>query len=185
MEVGSPSPAVNRSSGRAWQSNSFLLSEAQPPKDASLRLRVDLADRNILSFHQPMAIPNKTLEADNGFAFLSEPYRIKRLLDHGISGQTRFQNNTSSPFGYATLDGFDIPMPLVRAFDRPRESIESIELFTDGYFKPALTADVAAWEAAFADVERIDPEKMDAYPSVKGTAGRMRTDDRPVVIVHL
>jgi hypothetical protein len=110
---------------------------------------------------------------------------IRRLLDRGISGQTRFQNNTASPFSYATLDGFDIPLPLVRVFDRQRESIRSIELFTDGYFKPATMPDVAAWEAAFAEVERIDPEKVDAYPSVKGTAGRMRTDDRTVVIVHL
>lgn len=109
---------------------------------------------------------------------------IEWLLDRGISGQTRFQNNTASPFSYATLDGFDIPPALVRVFDRPRESVRSIELFTDGYFKPALTPDVAAWEAAFAEVERIDPEKIDTYPSVKGTAGRMRTDDRTVVIVH-
>jgi hypothetical protein len=35
------------------------------------------------------------------------------------------------------------------------------------------------------EVERIDPEKIDAYPSVKGTNGRIRTDDRTVVIVHL
>ena len=110
---------------------------------------------------------------------------IERLLDRGISGQTRFQNNTASPFSYAALDGFDIPLPLVRVFDRPRESLESIELFTDGYFMPGKTPDVAAWEAAFAEVERVDPEKIDAYPSVKGTAGRIRTDDRTVVIVHL
>lgn len=109
---------------------------------------------------------------------------IERLLDRGISGQTRFQNNTASPFSYAALDGFDVPMPLVRVFDRPRLSVQSIELFTDGYFKPGATADLAAWEAAFAEVERIDPEKIDAYPSVKGTAGRLRTDDRTVVIVH-
>jgi len=110
---------------------------------------------------------------------------IKRLLQRGISGQTRFQNNTASPFSYATLDGFDIPLQLVRVFDRPRESLGTIELFTDGYFKPAATPDVAAWEAAFAEVERADPEKIGAYPSVKGTAGRVRTDDRTVVIVHL
>ena len=85
----------------------------------------------------------------------------------------------------AVLDGFDVPMALVHVFDRPRESLRSIELFTDGYFKPATTPDVAAWEASFAEVERIDPEKIDAYPSVKGTAGRIRTDDRTVVIIHL
>jgi hypothetical protein len=110
---------------------------------------------------------------------------IEQLLARGISGQTQFQNNTASPFSYATLDGFDIPLPLVCVFERPRESLRTIELFTDGYFEPALTPDVAAWEAAFAEVERIDPEKIDVYPSVKGTAGRMRTDDRSVVIVHL
>ena len=109
---------------------------------------------------------------------------IQNLLDRGISGQTRFQNNTASPFSYATLDGFAIAPPLVRAFDRPRAAIHSIELFTDGYFKPAAAPEVPAWEASFADVERSDPEKVGAYPSVKGTAGRMRTDDRTVVIVH-
>lgn len=110
---------------------------------------------------------------------------IERLLAQGISGQTRFQNNTVSPFSYAVLDGFDVPPSLVHTFERSREALRSIELYTDGYFKPAATPDVAAWETAFVDVERIDPEKVDAYPSVKGTAGRMRTDDRTVVIVHL
>jgi len=110
---------------------------------------------------------------------------IEWLLAHGIGGQTRYQNNTGSPLSYAVLDGFDVPLPLVRVFDRPRESLRTIELFTDGYFKPAVTPDVAAWETAFAEVERIDPEKIDAYPSVKGTVGRTRTDDRTVVIVHL
>jgi hypothetical protein len=110
---------------------------------------------------------------------------IEHLLDHGVSGQTRYQNNASSPFSYAVLDGFDVPMELVRVFDRPRGSLQSIELFTDGYFRPAATPDVAAWETSFVEVERIDPEKIDRYPSVKGTRDRMRTDDRTVVIVHL
>ena len=109
---------------------------------------------------------------------------IDWLLEHGIGGQTRFQNNTASPLSYAVLDGFDVPLPLVHVFDRPRESLRSIELFTDGYFKPAATPDLAAWEASFAEVERVDPEKIAAYPSVKGTVGRTRTDDRTVVIVH-
>src|SRR4029077_9545289 len=110
---------------------------------------------------------------------------IERLLDTGISGQTRFQNNTLSPFSYAVLDGFDVPLPLVHVVDRPRTSLSTIELYTDGYFKPGQSAHLPAWEAAFEEVERVDPEKIDAYPSVKGTAGRIRTDDRTVVIVEL
>jgi len=77
-----------------------------------------------------------------------------------------------------------VPLPLLRVFDRPRASVRSIELFTDGYFEPADAPEVAAWEASFAEVERVDPEKTGAYPSVKGSAGRMRTDDRTVVVVH-
>lgn len=110
---------------------------------------------------------------------------IRLLLDGGVmTGQTRFQNNTDSPLSYAVLDGFDVAHPLVRIVDRPLASVRSIELFTDGYFKPGVTPDIAAWEAAFDEVERLDPEKIDRYPSVKGTIGRIRADDRTVVIVR-
>jgi hypothetical protein len=76
-------------------------------------------------------------------------------------------------------------MRLVHVFDRPRESLSTIELFTDGYFKPAAIPSVDSWEASFAEVERLDPEKIDLHPSVKDTSGRIRTDDRTVVIVDL
>lgn len=109
---------------------------------------------------------------------------IETLLDGGvIAGQTRFQNNTVSPLSYAVLDGFDVPASLIQVIDRDRAALRSIELFTDGYFKLGGTPDVAAWEAAFQEVETIDPEKIDRYPSVKGTVGRVRADDRTVVIV--
>jgi hypothetical protein len=109
---------------------------------------------------------------------------IRLLLDTGISGQAQFSNNMASPLSYAALDGFEIPLPLVRVIDRPRAAIHSIELFTDGYFKPGATPALSDWEAAFAEVERVDSEKIARYPSVKGSAARMRTDDRTVVIVH-
>jgi hypothetical protein len=109
---------------------------------------------------------------------------LAHLIDHGISGQTRFQNATASMFGYSVFDGFTVPMALVRVFERPRADVRSIELYTDGYFKPGLTPDVAAWEAAFDEVERTDPEKIGPYPSVKGSSPNMRTDDRTLVIVR-
>jgi hypothetical protein len=111
---------------------------------------------------------------------------IEKLLSGGIiNGQVAFQNNTASPLSYAVLDGFDVPMSLVRTIDRPRDRVRSIELFTDGYFKPGATPDLAAWEDGFAEVERDDPDKIDRYPSVKGTVGRIRADDRTVVIAWL
>ena len=108
-----------------------------------------------------------------------------RLLDRGISGQTWFQNNLRSPFSYSVVDGFEIPPKLVGVVDRPRESLQTIELYTDGYFKPASEPSVASWESAFEEVERVDSEKVGEYMSVKGSSERMRTDDRTIVIAHL
>jgi hypothetical protein len=109
---------------------------------------------------------------------------IRFLLDTGISGQAQFANNTASPLSYAVLDGFGVPLPLARVIDRPRVGMRSIELFTDGYFKPGAAPSLDDWEAAFAEVERVDPEKIARYPAVKGSTTRMNTDDRTVVIVH-
>lgn len=110
---------------------------------------------------------------------------VIHLVDRGISGQTRYQNNTSSPFSYSVFDGFPVPMQLVQVLDRPRAAINTIELYTDGYFEPGNAPELTAWEAAFEEVERVDPEKIGAYPSVKGSAPRMRTDDRTLLIVTL
>jgi hypothetical protein len=109
---------------------------------------------------------------------------LRALLDSGIDGQSQFANNTQSPLSYAVLDGFEVPLALVRVFDRSRAALRSIELHTDGYFARGASPTIEDWEAAFAVVERIDPEKISAHPSVKGSSARMRTDDRTIVIVR-
>ncbi|MGH6916037.1 MAG: hypothetical protein ACREH3_20285, partial [Geminicoccales bacterium] len=91
---------------------------------------------------------------------------VERLLDGGVmTGQGRFQNNTISPLSYAVLDGFEVPMELVRVIDRERAAVRSIELFTDGYFEPADAPSVDAWEASFREVERVDAERSTAIPA--------------------
>ena len=104
----------------------------------------------------------------------------------GISGQTRYQNNTMSPFSYAVLDGFAVPLPLVQVFDRPRDvALARSSSSPTAISSPGPQPHLAAWEAAFAEVERVDPEKIDALSLGQGQHGRMRTDDRTVVIVEL
>ena len=110
---------------------------------------------------------------------------IARLLDGGIlAGQGDFQNNPSSPLGYAVLDGFETPMPLIQVIDREPSTVSSIELFTDGYFAMAETPSVAGWEASFREVERSDPDKIDRYPSPKGSTASSYADDRTVIVIH-
>jgi hypothetical protein len=119
------------------------------------------------------------------FRFPDVPdHHIERLLHGGIlTGQGWFQNTTSSPLSYAVIDGFETPMELIRVVDRERSTVRGIELFTDGYFEPAAAPSVAAWEAAFREVERIDPEKIGRYPSVKGSAPDRYADDRTVIVI--
>ena len=110
---------------------------------------------------------------------------LETLIDGGIiEGQGRFQNNTKSPLSYCVLDGFKVPMALVHTLERAKNSIRTLELFTDGYFTPGAEPSIDAWEAAFAEVERTDPDKRHQFASVKGTVGRIRADDRTVVIVE-
>jgi hypothetical protein len=111
---------------------------------------------------------------------------IERLIDGGVmTGQGQFQNNTISPLSYAVLDGFEVPMELVRVVDRDRAWVRSIELFSDGYIEPAEAPSVAAWEASFREVERVDPEKIERYPSVKGSEPGRYADDRTVIVMHM
>lgn len=111
---------------------------------------------------------------------------IEALLDGGVmTGQGKFQNNTLSPLSYAVLDGFEAPMDLVRVIDRDAAAVDTIELWTDGYFAPAAAPSVDAWEASFREVERLDPEKIDRYPCVKGSVPGRYADDRTVIVIHL
>ena len=104
---------------------------------------------------------------------------IENLVTGGIvNAQGGYQNDASTVLGYACVDGFEIPESLIRIESIPRSSVRSIEIFSDGYFKPGDSFGVAAWERAFAEVERDDPAKVILYSSPKGSVGDMWADDR-------
>jgi hypothetical protein len=111
---------------------------------------------------------------------------IERLVRGGIvHAQGAYQNDASTVLGYSALDGFDVPLQLVRFERLPRSEVRTIELFTDGYFKPGEAFGVAAWEQAFQEVERDDPEKVKLYLSAKGSTATQWADDRTYVGVRL
>jgi hypothetical protein len=107
---------------------------------------------------------------------------IAALVQGGIvHGQFRHQNSATSPLGYSSLDGFAVPRSHVTIERFPAGSVQTVELFSDGYFAPPPGFGVAAWEAAADEVERVDPLKIGPYASVKGSMGEVRTDDRTYV----
>lgn len=104
---------------------------------------------------------------------------IENLVQGGIvNAQGGYQNDASTCLGYPCLDGFEIPEDLIRVERLPKNEIDTIEIYSDGYFKPGDGFGVTAWEKAFAEVEREDPSKIVLYSSPKGSIGSTWADDR-------
>jgi hypothetical protein len=111
---------------------------------------------------------------------------VSALLVGGIvGGQGIHQNNPDSVLGYSGLDGFPVPLQLIRVLERPRAEVITVELFTDGYFQCGEAFGVASWEAAFREVERTDAEKVRTQLSPKGSTPRAFADDRTYLGVRL
>ncbi len=92
--------------------------------------------------------------------------------------QFEYQNNPTSPLGYGVIDGTETPAKFIKTFVCPKESIKSLELFSDGYPKVPAEATVEAWEKAYAEVEASDPDRCREYKSTKAK------DDRTVAIIN-
>jgi len=108
------------------------------------------------------------------------------LIQHGIAhGQGRFQNTIEPALGYGSIDGFAVPAGHIETRSYAIAEIETLELFSDGYFAPGATFGVAAWEAMFATIEGEDPHKIGRYMSTKGTTETQWTDDRTYLGVCL
>lgn len=108
------------------------------------------------------------------------------LIQHGISnGQGKFQNVVEPHLAYGGIDGFAIPERHIETRSYRLADVETVELFSDGYFKLGASLGVAAWEAAFTEVEAEDPHKIGRYLSTKGTTLSNLTDDRTYLGVRL
>lgn len=113
-------------------------------------------------------------------------WELVELVHGGIAhGQGQFQNAGDLALGYGVIDGFPVPAKFIEASSIPLNSVETIELFSDGYFQPAEGFGVAAWEAAFERVETEDPHKIGRYLSTKGSTASVLADDRTYLGVRL
>jgi hypothetical protein len=123
---------------------------------------------------------------------IADAARIQRKLDHAVIekavlGGLREQNlyiNRIHPLGSPCINGFPIPHEFIMQFDRNIDDVETIELFTDGYFGYPNGTRVADWEEHLARIEAVDPEKTGDYASTKGSANGLFTDDRTVLILR-
>ncbi|MBC8793183.1 MAG: hypothetical protein C6Y20_16405 [Tagaea sp. CACIAM 22H2] len=95
-----------------------------------------------------------------------------------VHGQGGFQNNDDAVLGYASLNGFDIRRDKIRIESLPAAEIETLELYSDGYFEPGDAFGIDSWEAKFRDIERRDPHKITEILAPRGSLAGLWTDDR-------
>jgi hypothetical protein len=95
-----------------------------------------------------------------------------------LLAQFTYQNNPEAPLGYGAIDGFSTPDKFVKTLEIPREQIQLIELFSDGYPAIPSGSTIEDWENAFKEAEREDPDRWKKYQSTKPK------DDRTVAIVR-
>ncbi len=113
--------------------------------------------------------------------YIEETGDIAGSRDHIMPlllAQFAYQNNNDNPLGYGAIDGFNTPDKFVKTLEIPRDQVQLIELFSDGY--PAIPSGntIEDWENAFKEAEREDPGRWKKYQSTKSQ------DDRTVAIMR-
>ncbi len=91
--------------------------------------------------------------------------------------QFDYQNNGEHELGYGVADGTVTPEKFIRTFKYKLGDIETLEIFSDGYFVIPSGAHIEDWESMHQMVEREDPDKWKKFKSTK------LKDDRTVVVV--
>ncbi len=104
-----------------------------------------------------------------------------KFLKGGIRTQFHYANSACD-MGYASINGKDIITDGVTDILLPKDEVESIEIFSDGYVSiPADGIHASDWEREFERVEAIDFHKTGAFPAVKGSTSFESCDDRTIV----
>jgi hypothetical protein len=106
---------------------------------------------------------------------------VEEFLMGGIRVQPHYANRQGHVLGYASINGGMVMEEGTVDLLLAKDTVNSLEIFTDGYLSLPTGIDVVDWEAEFARVEGVDFHKLNDYPSVKGSTSSEFSDDRTVV----
>lgn len=124
----------------------------------------------------------KQVDVDNALKraeFIEETGDVQGAREHilpDLLAQFAYQNNGEHSLGYGVVDGTTTPDAFVHVDQFLLDDVQTLELFTDGYFALPEKAEIAAWEDVYERVEKEDPYKYKNYKSTKNT------DDRTVIV---
>lgn len=155
--------------------------------------RVEMAARRAIFLGLDQAVEEGVLDAGRAAGIMEETAEAAGLSDRldlvrdflrgGIRTQHRFANVEGHPLGFGTMNGTASDLRDVIDLSRPKSSITSIEIFTDGYPTLPDVPSASAWEQCFAASEAEDYHMIGPFATVKGSTSSEFHDDRTVVIV--
>ncbi len=97
-----------------------------------------------------------------------------------LKNQHLYQNNATHPLGYEIIDGTPVPEQMIKVFRYPIDTVQTIELVTDGYYNSfPETVSIDAYEALRRHIKDVDPYKFGEFTATK------LDDDRTVLIATL
>ncbi|KAA9300151.1 MULTISPECIES: hypothetical protein [Aerococcus] len=134
-----------------------------------------LANFRSLISHIEMEINEETpaeyFKIDDGARLQIIPWILKSTI---------FANNENSSFGYAVINGKDIPLSLINIIEVPENYEGDIILASDGY--PHLKNTLGESESYLSKVLEQDPYLIESYHSTKGVVpGNESYDDRTFI----
>lgn len=95
----------------------------------------------------------------------------------------RYFNNPNDPLGLGIIDGDPVPDKFVKTYEFDLAEVDTLEIFSDGYYVIPEDATIDAYEQAFSKAEKSDPMRINNYPAVKTSTPEQYSDDRTILIV--
>lgn len=107
----------------------------------------------------------------------------KAAIEDDLKTQVKnYFNNGESELGLGIVDGNPVPDKFVKTYEFDLSDIDTLELFSDGYYAVPTEPSIEAFEEAFLLSEQEDPLRWDKYPAVKVPNAQQYSDDRTVLI---
>lgn len=97
----------------------------------------------------------------------------------------KYFNNPNNELGLGIINGEVVPDKFIKTYAFDLKDVETLELFSDGYFIFSKVAEIESWEKAFFKGEREDPLRWNKYPAVKAASKNTFSDDRTILIVRV
>ncbi len=110
------------------------------------------------------------------------PTQIEAFLRSGLQNQYRY-SNSDHPLGYGVLNGYAPNRNFIIDQNLPRDTLKTLEVFSDGYLLAPETVSLQAWEQTHQQLELDDPHKTNLVLACKGSTKSSFFDDRTIVIL--